>query len=65
MIKILERGNRRINVTQKSHKMNCLTKIQIKKIVSIKLSFSMSIQGALSFVLKFLVLRKLLQILTY
>ena len=60
MIKMVQRGNRRINVKQKSHKMNCLTKIQIKKIVSIKLSFSMSIQGALSFVVEFLLLCKLL-----
>ena len=65
MIKMVQRGNPRINVKQISHKMNCLTNIQTKKIVSIKLSFSMSIKGALSFLVKFLVLRKLLQILTY
>ena len=46
MIKMVQRGNRRINVKQKSHKMNkCLTQIQSKKLVSIKLSFSISIQG--------------------
>ena len=31
MIKMVQRGNPGINVKQKSHKMNCLTKIQIKK----------------------------------
>ena len=65
MIKMVQRGNPRINVKQKSHKMNCVRKIQTKKIVSITFSLSMSIQGALCFVVKFLVLRKLLQILTY
>ena len=65
MIKMVQRGNERINVKQKSHKMNCVRNIQTKKIVSITFSFSMSIQGALCFVVKFLVLRKLLQILTY
>ena len=53
MIKMFQRGNRRINVTQKSHKMNkCLTQIHSNKLVSIKLSFSMSIKGGLPFVVK-------------
>ena len=40
MIKMVQRGNQRINVKQKSHKMNkCLTQIQSNKLVSIKLSF--------------------------
>ena len=39
MIKMVKRGNRRINVKQKSHKMKCLTQIQSNKLVSIKLSF--------------------------
>ena len=46
MIKMVERGNRRINVEHKRRKMKkCLTQIQSNKLVSIKLSFSMSIQG--------------------
>ena len=50
MIKIAQRGNRRINVKQKSHKMKkCLTQIQSNKLVSINLYFSMSIQGCLHF----------------
>ena len=66
MIKMVKRGNRRINVEHKRRKMTkCLTQIQSNKLVSIKLSFSMSIQGALPFVVKFLLLRKLLEILTY
>ena len=44
MIKMVERGNRRINEKPKSHKMKkYLTQIQSNKLVSIKLYFSMSI----------------------
>ena len=43
---MVQRGNQRINVKQISHKMNkCLTQIQSNKLVSIKLYFSISIQG--------------------
>ena len=53
MIKMVQRGNRRINVKQKSHKMKKhLTQIQINKLVSIKLSFSMSIQWEFPFCCK-------------
>ena len=53
MIKMVKRGNRRINIEHKWHKMKkCLTQIQSNKIVSIKLSFSMSIQGGLPFLIK-------------
>ena len=66
MMKMVQRGNRRIKVKDKSHKMKeCLTQIQSNKIVSIKLCYSMSIQGPLPFFGKFLLLRKLLEILTY
>ena len=45
MIKMVKRGNRRINVKHKRRKMKkCLTQIQSNKLVSRKLSFSMSIQ---------------------
>ena len=65
MIKMVQRGNQRINVKQKSHKMKCLTQIQSNKLVSIKISFSMSIQGGcLPFVVKFVLLRKLFEVLT-
>ena len=58
MFKMFQRGNRRINITQKSHKMNkCLTQIQSNKLVSIQLSFSMSIQGGLPFVVKCMLLQ--------
>ena len=50
MIKMVQRGNRRINVKHRIHKMKkCLTQIQSNKIVSIKLSFSMSIQQGFAF----------------
>ena len=53
MIKMVQRGNRRIDVKQKSHKMKKhLTQIQINKLVSIKLSFSMSIQWEFPFFYK-------------
>ena len=53
MIKVVARGNRRIKVKQKSHKMNkCLTQIQSNKLVSIKLSFSMSIPWGFGFCCK-------------
>ena len=42
---MVERKNWRINVKQKSQKKKCETQIQTNKIVSIKLPFSMSIQG--------------------
>ena len=66
MIKMFQRGNRRINITQKSHKMKkCLTQIQSNKLVSIKLSFSMSIQGGLPFVVKCMLLQIFFEIWTY
>ena len=44
--KMVQRGNQRINVKHRWHKMKkCLTQIQSNKLVSIKLSFSISIQG--------------------
>ena len=50
LIKMVQRGNRRINVKHRIHKMKkCLTQIQSNKIVSIKLSFSMSIQRGFAF----------------
>ena len=50
MIKMVERGNRRINIKHKRRKMKKhLTQIQSNKLVSIKLSFSMSIQGGFAF----------------
>ena len=53
MIKMVERGNRRINVKHKRRKMKkCLTQIQSNKLVSITLSFSMSIQGGFAFFLQ-------------
>ena len=63
MIKMVQRGNPRINVKQKSHKMKCLTQIQSNKLVSIKISFSMSSQGGLPFVVKFVLLSKLFEVL--
>ena len=48
MIKMVERGNERINVNQKSQKMKCLSHIHSNKLVRIKLSFSMSIQDMLT-----------------
>ena len=66
MIKMVERGNRRINVEHKWQKMKkCLTQMQSNKIVSIKLSFSMSIKGPLPFVVKFMLLCKFFEIWTY
>ena len=60
MIKMVQRGNRRINVKHKRRKMKkCLTQIQSNKIVSIKLSFSMSIQVGLPFVVKISALRRI------
>ena len=57
MIKMVKRGNRRINAEHKRRKMKkCLTQIQSNKLVSIKLSFSMSIKGGLPFVVKFTLL---------
>ena len=64
MIKTVQRGNRRINVKQKSHKMNCLTQIQSNKLISIKIYFSKSIQGGLPLVVKFVLLCKLFEVLT-
>ena len=52
MIKMVERGNRRINVGQKSQNKKCQTHIQTNKLVSIKLSFSMSIQWVFAFCCK-------------
>ena len=53
MIKMVQRGNRRINEKPKSHKMKkCLTQIKSNKLVSIKLYFSMSIQGHFTFLVK-------------
>ena len=66
MIKMVQRGNQRIHVKQKSHKMkNCLTQIQNSKLVRFKLCYSMSIQGPLPFFVKFLLLCKMLDILSY
>ena len=49
MIKMVERGIRKINVEHKWCKMKkCLTQIQSNKLVSIKLSFSMFIQDMLT-----------------
>ena len=49
MIKMVERGNRRINIEHKWCKMKeCVTQIQSNKLMSIKLSFSMSIQDMLT-----------------
>ena len=52
MIKMVERGNRRIKVKQKSQKIKCLTQIQSNKLVSIKLSFPISIQWGFAFCCK-------------
>ena len=52
MIKMVERGNRRINVGQKSQNKKCQTHIQTNKLVSIKLSFSMSIEWGFAFCCK-------------
>ena len=49
MIKMVQRANRRIKVKKKSHKMNRLSQIHSNKLVSIKLCFSISIQGVFSF----------------
>ena len=66
MMEMVQRGNRRINVEHKWQKIKkCLTQIHSNKIVSIKLSFSMSIQGPLLFVVKFMLLCKFFEILTY
>ena len=62
MIKMVKRGNRRINIEHKWRKMKkCLTQIQSNKIVSIKLSFSMSIQGGLLFLVKISVLTQIVR----
>ena len=53
MIKMVQRGNQRIDEKPKSHKMKkCLTQIQGKKLVSIKLYFTMFIQGHFTFLVK-------------
>ena len=52
IIKMVERGNRIINVEQKSQKKKCQTHIQTNKLVSSKLSFSMSIQWGFAFCCK-------------
>ena len=49
MIKMVQKGNRRIKIKQKSQKMKCLSQIQSNKLVSINLYFSMSIQGGFAF----------------
>ena len=47
---MIQRGNRRIKVEHKLHKMKkCLTQIQSNKLVSIKLFFSMSIKWGFAF----------------
>ena len=66
IMKMVQRGNRRIKVKHKLHKKkNCLTQIQSSKLVRIKLCYSMSIQGGLPFFVKFLLLLKMLEILSY
>ena len=66
MIKFVQRGNQRINIQHKWRKMKkCLTQIQSNKLVNMKLSFYVSIQGGLPFVVKFLLLHKFFEIWTY
>ena len=64
MIKMVQRGNRRIKVKHKSHKINkCLTQIHSNKLVSIKIYFSLCpFNGNLPFVVTFLLLRKFFEI---
>ena len=59
MIKMVKRGNRRINVEQKSQKKKCQIHIQTNKLVSIKLSFSMSIQWGFAFCCKIYVVMQI------
>ena len=62
MIKMVERGNRRIDEKPKLHKMKkCLTQIQSNKLVSIKCYFSISIQGHFTFLVQIYALTQSVQ----